>query len=96
MPMMCDLGVAMKLAFVIDAKATEHILHRQESARLSLQDTVRSDRLLVRRVKNERHVADLGAMALGRAVIARHPENLRVRQHAEQQQQGSYCVNMNP
>ena len=46
--MMCDLRIVMKLVIVIDAKATEHILHRQgvrhmkhiDVAQLWLQDDV--------------------------------------------------------
>ena len=58
---MCDLGSAVKPALIIDAKASEHILHRHgigkmkhiDEAHLWLQDEVKSNRLRVRRVKSE-------------------------------------------
>ena len=51
--MMSDLGLVVKPVLIIDAKATEHILHRHgigkmkhiDVARLRLQDEVRSNRL---------------------------------------------------
>ena len=63
--MMCDLGFAVKPVLVIDAKATEHILHRHEIGKLKhigvtnlwLQDEVTSNRLRVRRVKSEDNLA---------------------------------------
>ena len=56
----------------IDAKATEHSLHRQgigklkhtDVAYLWVQDEIRSQRLRVRRVRSEENVADLGTKAL--------------------------------
>ena len=56
---MRDLGYEKKPVLAIDAKATEHILHRQgigklkhiDMAYLWIQDEVRSRRLQVRRVK---------------------------------------------
>ena len=64
----------------IDAKATEHILHRQgigklkhkDVAHLGVQDEIRSQSLRVRRVRSEEHEADLGTKALSKAVIAKH------------------------
>ena len=55
----CDLGYEMKPVLSINAKATEHIFHRQGIGRLKhmdiaylwMQDAVRSKRLRVRRVK---------------------------------------------
>ena len=51
--MMCDWGFAVKPVLAIDAKAAEHILHRQgtgklkhkDVAYLSVQDEIRSQRL---------------------------------------------------
>ena len=75
-----DLGYEVKPVLAIDAKATENILHRQgigrlkhiDVASLRMQDEVRSKRLLVRRVKSEENVADLGTKPLSTAVIANH------------------------
>ena len=78
--MMCDLGLAVKPVLAIDAKATEHILHRQgigklkhtDVAYLWVQDEIRSQRLRARRVTSEENVADLGTKQLSKAVIAKH------------------------
>ena len=59
----------MKTVLAIDAKATEHVLHRQGIGRLKhtdeaylwIQAEVRSNRWRVRRVKTEENVADLEA-----------------------------------
>ena len=75
-----DLGYEKKPVLAIDAKATEHILHRQgigklkhiDVAYLWIQDEVRSHRLRVRRVRSEDNVADLGTKPLSKAVIAKH------------------------
>ena len=64
----------------IDAKATEHILHRQGIGKLKhidvayvwIQDEVRSRRLQIRRVRSEDNIADLGTKPLSKAVIAKH------------------------
>ena len=64
--MMCDLGFAVKPVLIIDAKATEHILHRHgigkmkhiDEAHLWLQDEVKSNRLRVRQVNSEDNLAD--------------------------------------
>ena len=64
----------------IDAKATEHILHRHGIGRLKHMDMaylcthedVTSKRLKVRRVRSEENVADLGTKALSKAVISKH------------------------
>ena len=66
-----DLGFAMKLVLVIDAKAIGHILHRQGIRRMEnidvshlwLQDEARSNTLKVRRVR-EHIVVALGTKAL--------------------------------
>ena len=50
--MMCDLGFALKPVLIIDAKATEHILHRHgigkmkhiDVANLWLQDEVKIEK----------------------------------------------------
>ena len=57
--MMCDMGFAVKLVFIMDAKATEHILHRHRTGKMKhidvahvwLPTEVKSNRLRVRRVK---------------------------------------------
>ena len=75
-----DLGYEVKPVLAIDAKATERNLHRQGIGRLKhidvaylrMQDEVRSKRLLVRRVKSEENVADLGTKPVSTAVIANH------------------------
>ena len=77
---MLDLGFKVKPVLAIDAKATEHILHRQgigklkhiDVAYLWVQDEIRSQRVHVRRVRSEENVADLGTKPLSRAVIAKH------------------------
>ena len=59
--MMIDLDFAVKPVLIIDAKATEHILHRHGIGRMKhivvallwLQDEVKSERLRVRRVKSD-------------------------------------------
>ena len=66
--MMCDLCFAVKPVLIIDAKATEHILHQHgignmkhiTVALLWWQDEVKSNRLRVRRVKSEDNLADIG------------------------------------
>ena len=78
--MMFDLGFEVKPVLAIDAKATEHILHRQgigklkhiDVAYLWVQDEIRSQRLQVRRIRSDENVADLGTKPLSRAVIAKH------------------------
>ena len=66
----------MKPVLAIDAKATEHILHRHGIGKLKhidvaclwMQDEVRSKRFRVRRVKSEENVAD----PLSTAAVAKH------------------------
>ena len=80
-----DLGYEKKPVLAIDAKATEHILHRQGIGKLKhigvaylwIQDEVKSHRLRVRRVRSEDNVADLGTKPLSKAVIAKHCLALR-------------------
>ena len=77
---MRDLGYEKNPVLAIDAKATEHILHRQgigklkhiDVAYLWIQDEVRSQRLNVRTVRSEDNIADLGTKPLSKAVIAKH------------------------
>ena len=77
--MMCDLGFAMKPVLAIDAKAIEHILHRQgigklkhiDVAYLWVQDEIRSQRLRVRRVRSEENVADMGTNPISKTVIVK-------------------------
>ena len=78
--MLRDLGYEMKPVLAIDAKTTEHILHRQGIGKLKhifvdylwMQDEIRSKRLRVRRVRSEENVADLGTKQLSKTVIAKH------------------------
>ena len=78
--MLKDLVYEVKPLLAIDAKATEHIFHRQGIGRLKridvaalwMQDEIRSKRLRVRRVQSEENVADLGTMPLSNAVLATH------------------------
>ena len=79
--MMCDLGFAVKPVLAIDAKAIEHMLHRQGIWEIEahgcgvlvwVQDEIRSQRLRVRRVRSEENVADLGLKPLSKTVIAKH------------------------
>ena len=65
--MIFDLVFAMKPVLAIDAKVTEHILHREgigklkhtDVAYLWIHDEIKSQRLRVRRVRSEENVADL-------------------------------------
>ena len=78
--MMSDLGFAVKPVLIIDAKATEHILHQHgigkmkhiDVAHVWLQDEVKSDRLRVRRVESEDNLADIGTKALSNRTIRKH------------------------
>ena len=76
--MMRDFGFAVKPVLNIDAKATEHILHRIgklkhiDVAYLWVQDEIRSRRLRVHTIRSEENVADLATKPLSKAVIAKH------------------------
>ena len=80
MSLLENLGREMKPVLAIDAKATEHILHRQgigrvkhiDVAYLWMQDDIGSKMLRVRRVKSEESVADVGTKPISKAVIAKH------------------------
>ena len=82
--MMCDLGFAVKPVLIIDAEATEHILHQHgfgkmkhmDLPRLRLQDEVKSNRLRVRRVKSEDNLADIGTKALSNKTIRKHATSM--------------------
>ena len=58
--MMCDLGFAVKPVLIIDARATEHFLHRHGIGKMKhidvahqwLQAEVKSNKLRVRRLKS--------------------------------------------
>ena len=73
----------------IDAKATEHILHRQgigklkhiDVAYLWVQDEIRSQRLRVHRVRSEENVADLGTKPLSKAGDCEALPHVRIREH---------------
>ena len=81
--MIRDLGFAVKPVLIIDAKATEHSLHRHgigkmkhiDVTHLWLKDEVKSHRLRVRRVKSEDNLADMGTKAFSNKIIRnkRHP-----------------------
>ena len=84
--MVCDLGFAVKPVLAsIDAKATEHILHRQGIGKLKHTDVaylwVRSQRLRVRRVRSEENVADLGTKLLSKTMIAKHCFHVGIREY---------------
>ena len=74
------MGFAVKPVLAIDAKATEHFLHKQgigmlkhtDVAYLWVQDEIRSQRLRVRRVRSEENVADFGTKPLSKTVIAKN------------------------
>ena len=78
--LMRDVGYVMDPTVVIDAKATENILHRLNVGRMKhidvahlwLQDEVRSRRLSVQRGTSWANVADIGTKVLSNAVIAKH------------------------
>ena len=70
--MMRDLGFAVKPVLAIDAKAIEHILHRQGIWKLKHIDVAYLWVLRVRRVRSEENVADLGTKPLSKTVIAKH------------------------
>ena len=79
--MMRDLGFVVKPELIIDAEATEAILHRHgigrmkhiDLAHLWLQDEVKSNkRLRVRRVKSEDNLPDIGTKALSNRIIRKH------------------------
>ena len=82
--MMCDLGFAVKPVLIIVAKSTEHILHRHgfgkmkhiDVADLWLQDVVKSNRLRVRRVKNEDNLADIGTKAISSKITRKHAKSM--------------------
>ena len=82
--MMCDLGFAVKPVPAIDAKATEHILHRHgigemkhiDVAHSWLQDEGQSNMLNVRRVKSEDNLADIGTKALCNKIIRKHATSM--------------------
>ena len=77
---MSDLGFVVKPVLIIDAKATEHILHRHgigkmkhiDVAHVCCKDEVKSNRLRVRRVKSEDNLADIGTKALSNRIIRKH------------------------
>ena len=65
MSLLRDLEYEKKPVLSIDAKATEHILHRQGIGKLKhidvahswVQDEIRSQRLRVHRIRSEENVA---------------------------------------
>ena len=75
-----DPGYERKPVLAIDAKATEHFLHRKGIGKLKhidvaymwAQEEIRSQRLRVCRVSSGENNADLGTKPLGKAVIAKH------------------------
>ena len=75
-----EMGCEMKPALAIDAKATEHLLHRQGIGRLKhvdasylwMKEGIISKRLRVRRVNIEENVSDQVTKLLSKAAIAKH------------------------
>ena len=65
------LGLVVQLVLVIDAKATEHILHIQKVNRMKHIGT-----LVVRHVNSVQHMVDLGTQALSGAALSRNAGNL--------------------
>ena len=82
--MMYDFGFAVKPLLIIDAKATEHSLHRHgigkmnriDVAHLWLQDEVNANRLRVRRVKSEDNLADVGTKAHSNKITRTHATSM--------------------
>ena len=78
--MTCDLDFAVKPVLVIDAKATEHIVHQHgtgkmkhiDMAHLWLQDEVKSNSMRVRRVKSKDNLADFGTKAISNNNSRKH------------------------
>ena len=78
--MMRDLGSAVKPVRIIDAKATEHILHRHGMGKMKhidvdhlwLQDEVKSNRLKILRVKSEH----IGMKTLSNKIIRKHATSM--------------------
>ena len=69
--MMCDLGCTKKPVLVIDAKVTEHILHRHEKGRTEVSDTV--DNLEAEaRDKLDNEVSDAIDSAEAKTRVRRH------------------------
>ena len=77
-------GSGLRDVLAIDAKATEHILHRQgigrmkhiDAAYLWLQDEIGSKRFGVRRVKSEKNAADLRTKPLSKSSQLRNAASL--------------------
>ena len=75
--MMRELGFAVNPVLVIDAKTSEHILHRRgigqmkhiDVTHLWLQDVVTSNRLQVRRVQSGDNLAGTGTKALSNKIV---------------------------
>ena len=78
--MISDLNFAVKPVLIIDAKGTEHILHRLgigimkhiDVAHVWLQDEVKSNGLRVRRFKSKDNLADIGTKVLSNRIIRKH------------------------
>ena len=77
---MCDLGFAEKQVLIVDAKGTEHILHRHRIGKMKhidvahvwLQNEVKSNRFRVRRVKSENNLVDTGTKATSKQITRKH------------------------
>ena len=86
---MLDLGFTVKPVLAIDAKATEHILHRQgigklkhiDVAYLWVQDEIRSQRVQVRRVRSEENVADFGNEAAQQSSDCKALSRIGIHEH---------------
>ena len=84
--MVCVQGFAVKPVLNMDARATEHILHRHGIGKMKhidvehlwLQDEVTSNRLSVRRVKREVNLADIGTTALSNKIVRKHATSIGV------------------
>ena len=72
--MMCDLGFAVKPVLIMDAKATEHTLHRHGIRKMKHIDVAHL--LRVRRVKSEDNLAGIGTKAISNKIIRKHATSM--------------------
>ena len=75
-----DLYFAVKPVLIIDATATEHILHRHGIVKMKPIDVahlwLQSNRLKVRRVKSEDNLPDIGTTALDNKIIMKRATSM--------------------
>ena len=81
---MSGLGFVVKPVLIIDAKATEHILHRHGIGKMKhidvahswLQDELKSNRMKVCRVKSVENLAAIGTKALSNKITRKHATSM--------------------